>query len=258
MNSVLNIAAFRALTTAYAIIYLQGYTAINDGGEGFFQYISTDTSSLDNGGTIIVDAAGHRYHRAEAGDINVKWFGAMGDGVTNDTATIQAADTYARTFGGRVFLPGGTYMVSQLVLYSGSNWRGVGREATIIQQIVGSNTDLVYDNNSNANWGSTSPTLIVDGFELQEVTLNGNWNAGSGNTSGSGIACYCARPILRDVFITNCAQYGMRTEWYGSSAGGYDTFTMEGFLKTSASTPSACTDGGITVPGTQFRLASSL
>jgi hypothetical protein len=231
MNSVLNISAFRANTVAYAIIYLQGYTAINDGGEGFFQYISTDTTSADNGGTIIVDASGHRYHRADAGNINVKWFGAKGDGVTNDTAAIQAADTYARSFGGTVFFPGDTYMVSQLVLYTGSNWRGVGRNATTIKQIVGSNTDLIYGNNSNANWGSTSPTLIVDGFELQEVTLNGNWNAGAGNTSGSGIACYCARPILRDVFITNCAQYGIRTEYIDSSAGGDDTFTMEGFLE---------------------------
>lgn len=231
MNSVLNISAFRALTTAYAIIYLQGYTAINDGGEGFFQYIPTDTSSADNGGTIIVDAAGHRYHRAEAGNVNVKWFGAKGDGSNNDTTAIQAADTYARTFGGSVFLPGGTYMVSQLVLYTGSNWRGVGRNATTIKQIIGSNTDLIYGNNSNANWGNASPTLIVNGFELQEITLNGNWNAGAGNTSGSGIAAYCARPILRDIFITNCAQYGMRTEYTDSSAGGDDTFTMEGFLE---------------------------
>jgi hypothetical protein len=89
---------------------------------------------------------------------------------------------------------------------------------------------LIYGNNSNANWGSASPTLIVDGFELQGVTLNGNWNAGAGNTSGSGIAAYCARPILRDVFITNCAQYGIRTEYIDSSAGGLDTFAMEGCL----------------------------
>jgi hypothetical protein len=231
MTPVANIATFRSNTNTDALIFLEGYTSINDGAEGLFQYISTDTSSADNGGTIIVDAGGRRYHRADAGNVNVKWFGAKGDGATNDTTAIQATDTYARTFGGSVFLPGGTYMVSQLVLYTGSNWRGVGRNATTIMQIVGSNTDLIYGNNSNANWGSSSPTLIVNGFELQEVTLNGNWNAGSGNTSGSGIACYCARPILRDVFITNCAQYGMRTEYADSSAGGDDTFTMEGFLE---------------------------
>jgi|GEM_PF-4082870 hypothetical protein len=230
-TSVPNIATLRTNTVAYPIIFVQGYTSINDGGEGFFQYVSTDTSSADNGGTIIVDASGHRYYRADAGNVNVRWFGAKGDGVSNDTTAIQAADTYARSFGGTVFFPAGTYMVSQLVLYTGSNWRGVGRNATTIKQIIGSNTDLIYGNNSNANWGSSSPTLIVDGFQLQGITLNGNWNAGSGNTSGSGIAAYCARPILRDVFITNCAQYGMRTEFTDSSAGGADTFTMEGFFE---------------------------
>lgn len=231
MTPVANVATFRSNTNTDALIFLEGYTSISDGGDGFFQWIPTDTTSADNGGTIIVDAGGRRYYRSYAGNINVQWFGARGDGITNDTNAIQACDAYARTFGGTVAFPGGTFMVSQLVLYTGSNWRGTGRDATTIKQIIGSNTDLIYGNNSNANWGSTSPTLIVDGFQLQGVTLNGNWNSGSGNTTGSGIAVYCARPILRDVFITNCAQYGMRTEYIDSSAGGTDTFTMEGFFE---------------------------
>jgi len=232
MTPVANVATFRSNHNTDSLIFLEGYTITCDGGDGFFQYIPTDTTSADNGGTIIVDAGGRRYYRSFAGVVNVQWFGAKGDGVTDDTSAIQAADTYARAVGGgTIVFPGGTFMVSQLVLYTGSNWRGAGRNATTIMQIIGSNTDLIYGNNSNANWGSTSPTLIVDGFELQGVTLNGNWNAGSGNTSGSGIAAYCARPILRDVFITNCAQYGIRTEYADSSAGGLDTFTMEGFFE---------------------------
>jgi hypothetical protein len=231
MTPVANVATFRSNTNTDSLIFLEGYTSISDGGDGFFQWISTDTTSADNGGTIIVDAGGRRYYRSFAGNVNVQWFGARGDGVTNDTNALQAADTYARAISGTVVFPGGTFMVSQLVLYTGSNWRGAGRNATTIKQIIGSNTDLIYGNNSNANWGSTSPTLIVDGFEMQGITLNGNWNGGSGNTTGSGIAAYCARPILRDIFITNCAQYGMRTEFIDSAAGGNDTFTMEGFLE---------------------------
>lgn len=231
MTPVANIATFRSNTNTDSLIFLEGYTTTSDGGDGFFQYIPTDTTSADNGGTIIVDAGGRRYYRSFAGDVNIQWFSARGDGSTNDTTSIQAADTYARAVGAAIIFSGGTYMVSQLVLYTGSNWRGAGRDATIIKQIVGSNTDLIYGNNSNANWGNPSPTLIVDGFEMQGITLNGNWNGGSGNTTGSGIACYCARPILRDVFITNCAQYGMRTEYTDSAAGGNDTFTMEGFLE---------------------------
>lgn len=165
--------------------------------------------------------------------ISVKDFGAKGDGVTNDTAAIQAADAYARATKSSLYFPDGTYMVSQLVVYTGSNWNGEGRDSTVIKQIVGSNTDLIYGDNSNANWGRTSgspPTTIVNGYTLAGLTLNGNWNAGAGNTAGSGLAIYGSRPIIRDLFITNCAEYGMRTEYIDSAAGGTDVWTMEGHI----------------------------
>lgn len=163
--------------------------------------------------------------------VSVKDFNAKGDGTTNDTTAIAAADTYARSIGAQLYFPAGTYMASQLVLYTGSNWIGDGRNATIIKQIIGSNTDLVYGNNSNANWGTTNPTNIVVGFEMRSMTLNGNWNSGSGNTAGSGVAAYCARPIMEDVFITNCAEHGIRTEYLAVGGGpGLDTFAMEGWL----------------------------
>lgn len=158
--------------------------------------------------------------------ISVKDFGATGDGVTNDTAAIQTADTQARALGTALWFPGGTYMVSQLVLHTGSNWIGAGRDATIIKQIAGSNTDLIYGYNSNANWGDTTPVDFANGFTLRSLTLDGNKAL---NSSGSGIAAFASRPIIQDVFIKNCADYGMRTE-YADAAAGLDTFAMEGFF----------------------------
>lgn len=168
-----------------------------------------------------------------ADTISVKDFGAVGNGVTDDTAAIQVADAYARATKSSLYFPDGTYMVSQLVVYTGAIWVGEGRDSTIIKQIIGSNTDLLYGDNSNSNWDRTSgnpPTLIVNGYTLMSLTLNGNWNAGAGNTSGSGLAIYGSRPIVRDLFITNCAEYGMRTEYIDSAAGGIDTWTMEGHI----------------------------
>lgn len=86
-----NIAALRAYAgaTAPPVVYVEGYYAQSDDGEGAFTYVSTDTTSVDNGGTIIVDASSRRWYRETSGaPVNLKWFGAKGDGATDDSAAI--------------------------------------------------------------------------------------------------------------------------------------------------------------------------
>src|SRR5690348_16772399 len=51
--------------------------------------------------------------------VNVKDFGAVGNGSTNDTTNIQAAITYAAANAKGIYLPLGTYRVSQLNYTSG-------------------------------------------------------------------------------------------------------------------------------------------
>lgn len=120
-------------------------------------------------------------------------FGAKGDGVTDDTAAITWADSWARSHGNMTVQFGAkVYMASQLVIYSGTNWVGQGRgapisttafaqptEGTVLRQIIGSNTDFLYGENSNANWGSSSPAAFPDGFRLEGLQIDGNWNAGA-------------------------------------------------------------------------------
>lgn len=89
-----------------------GYYTAGDGGGGLFYWDSTSTEA-DNGGTII-QATGintGRWKRAYSGFVNVKWFGANGDGVTDDTIAIQSAvDT-----GLEVYFPEGTYKISDTI-----------------------------------------------------------------------------------------------------------------------------------------------
>src|SRR5438128_168785 len=66
---------------------------------------------------------------------NVKDYLAKGDGVTDDTAAIQAADAAAAVVAGIVFFPPGTYMVSyELVPSSYVTWRGSGKYTSILKR----------------------------------------------------------------------------------------------------------------------------
>lgn len=232
--NITNIASLRAFDggASSAIVWLEGYATIADGGEGMFVYNPADTTSADNGGTIIVDAQNHRYYRERQSQaVSVKWFGATGNGVTNDTTACQNADTFARSISNAVtYFPAGTYMVSQLVVYTNSNWLGDGLQATTITSIIGSNTDVIYGNNSNANWGiSGSTSTYVDGCTLRFLTINGNWNSGSGNTSGNGIAIWGARLVMEHIYIINTAGNGLRTGYADQAPDlGVNDFKMEG------------------------------
>lgn len=93
-----------------------GRTAIysGDGAHGKFWRDDADTTSADNDGTILIDALGRRWKRKYSGDISIKWFGATGDGVTDDYNAIQSA-LYVGA-GGNIRAPSGNYLVSQKLL----------------------------------------------------------------------------------------------------------------------------------------------
>jgi parallel beta-helix repeat protein len=74
---------------------------------------------------------------------NVKAYGALGDGSTDDTTAIRAAITAATSGGGIVFFPAGTYAISNYLALPSNVWLvGVG-EASVIKQISGSNIDTI-------------------------------------------------------------------------------------------------------------------
>lgn len=90
-----------------------GYYAIGDGGH-IPMYWSASSTATHNGGTVrkptAVSGAG-RWLAVNPNNINVRQFGARGDGSTNDTTYFQAAIDFAAANGLVVNVPKGNYAI---------------------------------------------------------------------------------------------------------------------------------------------------
>lgn len=138
-----NMAALRAYAggSAAPAIWIEGYSLPGDGGEGMFTYVPSDTTSPDNGGTIILDAAGDRYYREQhLGPLNILWFGGSGNGSSDNTAALTSALAALPDEGGEIYFPSGRYLFGSPVSFSfpaGDKpfsvlFRGAARDATTL------------------------------------------------------------------------------------------------------------------------------
>ena len=114
-----NYTTLRALAAASDgdIVNVLGYAAQGDGGGGEFVY-SASSSDADNNGTVIkpnaVSGPGRWKRRQDNAFTNIKWFGAVGNGVADDTAEQNAARSIviSKGGGGMVEYPPGSYLVN--------------------------------------------------------------------------------------------------------------------------------------------------
>ncbi len=94
---------------------------LSGGGYAVYHYDPTNTDPED-GDLVILDSDDRPFVRqsSSSGDgasvINVINYGATGDGVTDDTAAIQAAIDVVRVSSGVIFAPKGSYVISSLDL----------------------------------------------------------------------------------------------------------------------------------------------
>lgn len=106
-TDVPTVDTLRTLTSGFsAKVFVRGFAGDGDGGGGHF--VKRTGSATDDGGTVIVPTgvSTFYYERLYSGALNVRWFGAKGDGVTDDTAAIQAAlDNGSGAYGKSVYLP---------------------------------------------------------------------------------------------------------------------------------------------------------
>jgi hypothetical protein len=158
---------------------------------GTFIWSSTGTA---NGGTVFAGATGF-WTRQYSGAVNVKWFGAKGDGVTDDTVALQNAINFVfNGGGGDVSIPQGDYLLNGLassdaylngILLPFSTLNGnksvhlSGAEKGATKIIAGSDNMIVIRNSSSYSLVSNieidlNSKINSVGIALVPEIINGN------------------------------------------------------------------------------------
>jgi hypothetical protein len=143
------------------------------------------------------------YSMIEGATINVLDFGAVADGVADDTAAIQAAIAYTLANGYRtLYFPAGTYKTSAslTIAVQGFDLIGDGALSTKIKPTSALTSPCIQMGN-----GSSTPrpsgNMVISGLFLDGVNTV--------NTNADGLYMFCSHLEVRDCIISEFAGHGV-------------------------------------------------
>ncbi|MDR3591504.1 MAG: glycosyl hydrolase family 28-related protein [Negativicutes bacterium] len=121
-------------------------------------------------------------------NVNVTSYGAKGDGVTNDTAAIQAAINAIPATGGTVVIPAGTYMIDAV--------KSINLKSNVTLQMSPTTTLKAISNSSTSyallNLYNVSNVIITGGVLLGDRTSHigttGEWGMGIQIMGSTGVS----------------------------------------------------------------------
>jgi hypothetical protein len=171
-------------------IRTQGYNAIGDGGGALYKKVGGSTA----GGFQSADGA---WWQLEETVIYPEMFGAVGDGVTNDSPAIQHAhDFLLSTYGGgHIHLRGVTYAVATQLSFATSV--GIRGDARTVSRLLGTAAVIMLV------WGVTASGTWMIG-SIRDVMFEGN------NVALAGLVLGTAQNYRMDhVHIQQCVNEGL-------------------------------------------------
>ncbi|MFM0060034.1 hypothetical protein PQR64_30825 [Paraburkholderia phytofirmans] len=192
-------------TRTYAVI-----SAPWVGGE--FVSLGTGTGLFDNGGTIIVDAAGRAWQRIFAGpSIPAEWFGWNGGEPGAVLNAAQAAAVFHKCV--EVTYSSPNYLqTTPINAFNGIVIRGPGMGPEgVIRVVAGTTIDAQYQTPAFETQYASKPTTTASGvirdFGLVNVCLDGNCGSNKSTPvttnalKGIGFRVYGKRPKFRNVWV---------------------------------------------------------
>jgi hypothetical protein len=188
---------FSTVTQTSNTVMLSGFYTYADKGAGA---IYTSVGAGPSGPMAVQDHAGTWFQLVIVDHFNVCWFGAKGDGVTDETTAIQNALNYASSIGfNTVDFPPGTFMVSNTItLPNGVSMRGNGKRQTFIRATVGfpTATPVVV-------MGSSSVTFDI---KISRMLISASDIANSVGIFGQQLQEGCG---IFEVLVSSCRDTGI-------------------------------------------------
>jgi len=135
--------------------------------------------------------------------VSVKDFGAVGNGIANDTAAIEAGSTaLAAAGGGVLYFPSGTYKYTRLTIRSGVVFQGASSQNTFLVCTDSTTLDASISIGSSIRKPDNGARVFRAGFK--DIFISGGV-AGSGSQEATfqniiGInLCACERTLIENV-----------------------------------------------------------
>lgn len=126
--------------------------------------------------------------------VNVRDFGAVGDGTTDDTAAILAAVSAANTLRRSVFAPAGVYLITSTIELGAVGLQGEG------PMIEGGSTGGA----TQFKAGTADMTMIRVG----SLSRSGNFSVQGNNIARFGMVVHGTRALVEHVTVYRCAKSG--------------------------------------------------
>lgn len=190
-----NVAEMKASDTAFAgnPCMTLGYYEASDGGGALYIIRSKKDGDVDDGGSIIVLNNGNVAELINSEIVNVKQFGAKGDGATDDTNCVQNALNKGKT----IIFPSGTYEINAV-----TTLKLTDREN--IHIIINKDAEIKVITNDSTHYFAFSllrcSNVLIDGGG--KVTGDMDTHTGTDGEWGYGFRIYnCKKVVIRDIEI---------------------------------------------------------
>ncbi len=214
--------------SSYDYVHLLYRDQPGDGGGGMLYKNNSASWTTKNNGTRYIDNTGNKFERqlnqADTA-INVKWFGATGDGSTDDLSAMQSAVEYAGEIGGgRIFIPDGEYYLQNNsitgVLQKGLlvRYSNITLEFESLNAVLAPRHTVLTRAITIAADTSSSPSNHIENIAIIGGRIDGGNNKPGGNTTeyAHGIDIRHATNVRIDgTTIHNCRGDGIYIA-YGS------------------------------------------